>query len=331
MNIAVFASHNGSGLQAIIDACKSKRLDAKVCAVFSNNSGSYALQRARDNEIPAFHFSQKVISDPEALDREILDTLAKCDTDIIFLAGYLKKLSPSILRAYMFRIFNIHPSLLPKYGGKGMHGINIHKAVLAAGEAETGITIHQVNEKYDEGKIIAQRRVPVLACDTPESLAARVLEEEHVFIVETLDEIVTSYGLFDACRKGNIELAKRIIDKGIDPNRVIAHGWTPLLLAVEHGEVELVDFLLSNGADANYQPNGDFSRWTALHHAVHRYTDEDIHSINEEYEKNIWVIIELLLKKGALPDLKDKSGKSPMDYAKEYNCITLVELLNTSL
>ena len=190
MNIAVFASHGGSDLQAIIDACKSKRLNAKVCAVISNNSGSFALQRARDSGIPAYHFSKKTIPDPKALEKAILDTLVKHDTQIIFLAGYLKKLGSTIQQAFENRVYNIHPSLLPKYGGKGMYGINVHTAVLAAGETETGITIHRVNNEYDTGEIIAQKRVPVLEGDTPETLAARVLQEEHVFIVETLLEII---------------------------------------------------------------------------------------------------------------------------------------------
>ncbi|MCL2404641.1 MAG: phosphoribosylglycinamide formyltransferase [Defluviitaleaceae bacterium] len=161
MNIAVFASHGGSGLQAIIDACKSKRINAKVCAVISNNSGSFALQRARNNNIPAYHFSQNTIEDPDTLDKTILDTLTKNDAQIIFLAGYLKKLGPTILKTFENRVFNIHPSLLPKYGGKGMYGLNVHAAVLAAKETETGITIHRVSDEYDSGEIIAQTKVPV--------------------------------------------------------------------------------------------------------------------------------------------------------------------------
>ena len=195
MNIAVFASHGGSGLQAIIDACKSRRIEAKVCAVISNNSGSFALQRARDNNIPAFHFSSKTIQDPESLDKAILNALHESNAQIVFLAGYLKKLGPSTLEAFEGRIFNIHPSLLPKYGGKGMFGLNVHTAVLAANETETGITIHRVSGEYDSGEIIAQRKVPVLKGDTPETLAARVLEHEHVFIVETLAKIIATINL----------------------------------------------------------------------------------------------------------------------------------------
>ncbi|MCL1787395.1 MAG: phosphoribosylglycinamide formyltransferase [Defluviitaleaceae bacterium] len=185
-NIAVFASGGGSGLQAIIDACRAGTLDANVCAVISNNSKSMALQRARGAGVPAFHISAKTAPDPQALDETILETLRGTNTDIIFLAGYLKKVGADILQAYKGRMYNIHPSLLPKYGGKGMFGIHIHTAVLAAGETETGITIHKVDPEYDTGEIIAQCTVPVEPGDTPETLAARVLAREHLFLVETL-------------------------------------------------------------------------------------------------------------------------------------------------
>jgi len=189
-NIAVFASGGGSDLQAIIDACKSGRLNAQVRVVISNNSGSMALQRARDEGIAAFHFSAKLIGDPGTLEKRMLETLLEHEIDLVFLAGYLKKMGAAVLGAYENRIFNIHPSLLPKYGGEGMYGIKVHKAVLEAAETETGITIHRVSAEYDTGEIIAQRKVPVLDGDTPETLAARVLAQEHVFIVEVLSKIL---------------------------------------------------------------------------------------------------------------------------------------------
>jgi len=206
-NIAVFASGSGSDLQAIINACESGRLNACVCVVISNNSGSKALERARNHNIPAFHFSRNVIlnqneqansndsamSETELqnkLDKAILDTILNHNTDIIFLAGYLKKLGSDILKTFENRVFNIHPSLLPKYGGKGMYGINVHTAVINNRETETGVTVHRVIEEYDKGEIIAQRKVPVLDSDTPETLAARVLEQEHLFIVEVLERII---------------------------------------------------------------------------------------------------------------------------------------------
>ena len=186
-NIAVFASHGGSDLQAIIDGCKMGNINACVCVVISNNSNSMALQRAKNENIPAVHISEKTAGD--SLRKVMLDTLLSHETDIIFLAGYLKKMPDNVLETFNNRVFNIHPSLLPKYGGKGMFGINVHKAVIEAGETETGITIHRVTAEYDTGEILAQKKVPVYAADTPEILAARVLEQEHIFIVEFLAKI----------------------------------------------------------------------------------------------------------------------------------------------
>lgn len=186
-NIAVFASHGGSDLQAIIDGCKSGKINARVCVVISNNSGSRALQRARDEGIPAIHLSEKV--NPN-INETIFKTLVQHQTDVVFLAGYMKKIPLNVLSAYRNRIFNIHPALLPKHGGKGMYGINVHRAVLAAGDTETGITIHRVTEEYDAGSILEQRKVAVHPDDTPETLSARVLEQEHIFIVEFLSKIL---------------------------------------------------------------------------------------------------------------------------------------------
>ena len=176
-------------MQAIIDACKSGRLNARVCVVISNNSGATALQRARNEGIPALHLSAGVIGDPGALERRMLDALLEHKADLVFLAGYLKKIGSGILSAYENRILNVHPSLLPKHGGKGMHGLNVHRAVLEAGETETGVTIHRVSAEYDSGEIVAQARVPVLAGDSPETLAARVLAREHELIVEVLESL----------------------------------------------------------------------------------------------------------------------------------------------
>lgn len=191
MNIAVFASHNGSDLQAIIDACENKVVNAKVCAVLSNNGDSKALERAGIAGIDNYHVSVKVCGDEDLLDSKILDILDSHEIDIIFLAGYLKKIGSRILRKYHNRIFNIHPALLPKFGGKGMYGINVHKAVIDAKEPVSGITAHRVSENYDEGEIVAQTSVEVLENDTPETLAERILAQEHIFIVEVLKRIIS--------------------------------------------------------------------------------------------------------------------------------------------
>ena len=190
MNIAVFASHGGSDLQAIIDGCKSNKINATVAAVVSNNGDSMALQRAAKENITAYHLSAKKSGSEEALAKEILDVLAKHEIDMIFLAGYMRRLHITVSEKYNNRIFNIHPALLPKFGGKGMYGINVHTAVIEAKETETGVTIHRVNSEYDSGEIVAQTTVPVLENDTPEILAARVLEREHTFLVEVIADII---------------------------------------------------------------------------------------------------------------------------------------------
>lgn len=189
MNIAVFASHGGSDLQAIIDGCKNNQISANVVVVISNNGDSRSLQRAKDEDIPAYHLSTKKFGNEEALAKEILDVLSEYNVDMIFLAGYMRMLHISVLEKYNNRIFNIHPALLPKYGGKGMYGMNVHMAVIEAKEIETGVTIHRVNAEYDSGEIVAQTKVAVLQNDTPEILAARVLEREHEFLVEVISDI----------------------------------------------------------------------------------------------------------------------------------------------
>lgn len=190
MNIAVFASHSGSDLQAIIDGCKNDKINATVAVVISNNGDSMALQRANNEKIPNFHMSAKKYGNEEILATEIMTVLDKYSIDMIFLAGYMRMLHVSILEKYNNRVFNIHPALLPKFGGKGMYGINVHTAVIEAKEKETGVTIHRVNAEYDSGEIVVQTKVAVAEGDTPETLAARVLEREHEFLVEVISDIV---------------------------------------------------------------------------------------------------------------------------------------------
>jgi phosphoribosylglycinamide formyltransferase-1 len=188
LHLGFLASHGGSNMQAIIDACKQGRLDAKPCVVISNNSDSMALQRARNEDIPWYHISGLTHAGA-AEDEEILMVLRRHGVDTVILAGYMKKLGPATLTAYRGRILNIHPALLPKFGGKGMYGKRVHEAVLAAGEKVTGVTIHLIDEHYDTGPIINQCQVPVLEGDTADSLSERVLRHEHRLYVETLQKI----------------------------------------------------------------------------------------------------------------------------------------------
>ncbi len=191
MNLGFLASHRGSNMQALVDAARDGRLHATPRVVISNNGDAEALARARREGLPAYHLSGKTHPDPERLDEAIRDTLASHDVDLVILAGYLKKLGPKTLARYRGRVINVHPALLPKYGGTGMYGDRVHEAVLASGDQETGITVHVVDEEYDHGPIVAQCRVPVLERDTIVSLSQRVLEREHRFLVEVVDQIAT--------------------------------------------------------------------------------------------------------------------------------------------
>jgi phosphoribosylglycinamide formyltransferase-1 len=186
MRIAVLASHAGSILQAVLDACREGALDATIVLVISNNSGSGALRRAAEHGIPTLHLSSATHPDPAALDTAIRDALQNARADWVLLAGYMKKLGPHTLAAYRNRIINTHPALLPKHGGKGLYGRRVHQAVIDAGDAESGATVHLVDGDYDTGPILAQVRVPVRSAEDAAALEERVQVAERKLIVETL-------------------------------------------------------------------------------------------------------------------------------------------------
>ncbi|MEX2353612.1 MAG: phosphoribosylglycinamide formyltransferase, partial [Gammaproteobacteria bacterium] len=140
--------------------------------------------------IPAYHISSKRFPDPETLDCMIRDTLIKHEVDLVILAGFMKKVGSRTIAAFAGRIINIHPALLPKYGGPGMYGNNVHERVLASGDRETGVTIHVVTDDYDAGPVLARRKVPVMDGDTLDTLAERVLVVEHEIYVDTIDRII---------------------------------------------------------------------------------------------------------------------------------------------
>lgn len=191
LRLAALASGGGTNLQAIIDACKRGSLNAEVCVVISNNSGSRALQRACAEGIPAYHLS--TVTHPHSLDDEICRTLADHQVDLVLLAGYMRLLGPATLARYRNRVLNSHPALLPRFGGKGMYGSNVHQAVLDAGETVTGVTIHYVDEQYDHGATLARCEVPILPGDTLQTLEERVKERERRFWIETLSEFAKSF------------------------------------------------------------------------------------------------------------------------------------------
>ena len=189
LSIGILSSHEGTNLQTIIDACKEGRLHARVRVVVCNNSGALAIERARREGIPSRHLSARTHPDPHEMDAAIASTFEEHGVELVALAGYMKKLGPRTLNRYRGRVLNIHPALLPKFGGEGMYGSRVHEAVLESGDAVSGVTVHLVDEEYDRGPIVAQREVAVLVDDTPDSLARRVLEQEHALYPETLQRI----------------------------------------------------------------------------------------------------------------------------------------------
>lgn len=190
MRIAFFASHGGSNMQAILDATKSKQLHAMPTLLICNNPTAKAVERAKLFGIPVFVINGKTHSDEGEKDSTMAKILADAEIDIIVLAGYMKKIGPQVLANFSDRILNIHPALLPDFGGKGMYGMRVHNAVIAAGSSESGPTVHLVNERYDEGRILAQKRIAIVDGENPESLAQRVLKEEHNIFWQTLEKIV---------------------------------------------------------------------------------------------------------------------------------------------
>ncbi len=191
LRLAVLASGGGSNLQAIIDAIENRVLKSKIVCVISNKVDAYALARARAHNIEAIYINPKSGA-PEATsgltyDEKLLATLKEKEVDLVVLAGYLKIIGPEVIDAYPEKMINIHPSLLPKYGGHGYYGLNVHKAVVESGDKESGATVHYVDKGIDTGDIILQKSIPVEDGDSPQTLQKRVLEEvEHKIFVQAI-------------------------------------------------------------------------------------------------------------------------------------------------
>ena len=192
--IGVMASGGGSNFKAIIDRIGEGDLEAQCKFLITNNGTCGAVSHAEEYGIPVYHISGKTHPDPVAYEVAMMDVLNKYDVDLLILAGYMKALPVCMIRRMPDRIMNIHPSLLPKYGGKGFWGIHVHEAVIAAHEKESGPTVHLVSEEIDQGRILAQVKVPVLEGDTPEVLAARVLEQEHFLYWKTIRDYAATLG-----------------------------------------------------------------------------------------------------------------------------------------
>ena len=190
IRIAVFISGSGSNLQSIIDNCACGNIPARVMLVVSSRDDAYGLVRAKSAGIDIAIYRRKEFADGPAADDFLIKLLDKYEIDLIALAGYLKMVPSAIIRKFPHRIINIHPGLLPKYGGKGMYGHFVHEAVVRNKEKETGVTIHIVDEVYDHGQVLAAEKVPVFPEDTPDELASRVLKVEHALYPKVLKEVV---------------------------------------------------------------------------------------------------------------------------------------------
>ena len=183
--IAIFASGNGTNAQHISEYFKGNQ-HVRVDLILSNNPGAYVLERANDLKIPGVSFTRKELYETNY----VLDLLSVQNITHLVLAGFLWLIPEKILRPYRGRIINIHPALLPKFGGKGMYGMRVHEAVIASGDRESGITIHHVNERYDEGSVLFQARCPVAPDDTPETLAGKIHQLEYRHFPAVIEQVI---------------------------------------------------------------------------------------------------------------------------------------------
>jgi phosphoribosylglycinamide formyltransferase-1 len=185
MNIAIFASGSGSNAENISKYFSNSKKD-KVSFILSNKKDAYVLERAKNLGILSLHFSKDELADKKLM----LGLMQKHKIDFIILAGYLKLIPNFLIEAFPNKIINIHPALLPKFGGKGMYGMNVHKAVVEKKETETGISIHYVNAKYDEGQIIAQFKCKLDKTDTPEDVADKIHELEMENFPKVIENVL---------------------------------------------------------------------------------------------------------------------------------------------
>ena len=189
-NVAVFLSGGGSNFQSLINASKAGSLAARFVLVVANNDNAYGLERAHKAGIDTFVYKVKNYPERSEAHRDLMEILESYNVEYIALAGYLKLIPEPVIKKYVNRITNVHPALLPKYGGKGMYGHRVHEAIIKAGETESGASIHLVDEIYDNGKILLQKKVPVFSDDTPDTLAARVLKVEHEIYPIALNDLI---------------------------------------------------------------------------------------------------------------------------------------------
>jgi phosphoribosylglycinamide formyltransferase-1 len=192
IRLAILASGGGSNMQAIVDAYKFGILKglAEVVLVISNNTNAFVLERAKKENIKSVCIERKSFKDDESFNKKVLVELQAANADLVCFAGYMRMIDKEILKVYNGRILNIHPALLPKFGGKGMYGHFVHEAVVKAGKKKSGATVHFANEEYDSGRIILQKEVEVSKSDTPEDVARKVLEAEHKIYPQAIKKVI---------------------------------------------------------------------------------------------------------------------------------------------
>ena len=189
IKIGILSSHNGSGYKTIQNACNKGILNAEVVLVISNNSEAKVLKEAAKNDVPNFIINQNLFAN-ENLDAKITNLLQEYNCDYIYLSGYMKKIEENLLKTFENKIINSHPALLPNFGGKGMYGKNVHEAVIASKESISGVTIHYVNENYDEGEYILQKSLTLAENETAESLEEKIKNLESIAIIESFQKII---------------------------------------------------------------------------------------------------------------------------------------------
>lgn len=188
--IAILASGEGTNFQALVEASRQGILKAEVCGLITNRSGVGALSRAQKLGVPTQILEPKKFKDREEWDRAVLKTLQGWNADWVVLAGFLVLVGPKVLSAFSDKVVNIHPALLPKFGGAGMYGLRVHQAVLKAGDSESGITVHLVNMEYDRGRILAQFKIPTAGLTKAEALAERIHQLEHEHYPRVLNDLL---------------------------------------------------------------------------------------------------------------------------------------------
>lgn len=189
IKIGILSSHNGSGYKTLYNACQKGVLNAQISLVISNNSDAKVLKTAAKNGTPHFLINQKCFPN-ENLDEKITNIMNEYNCDYIFLSGYMKKIEKNLLQSFNNKIINSHPALLPSFGGKGMYGRNVHEAVIASKASVSGVTIHYVNENYDEGKYLLQKDFALHEDETVDSLEEKIKNLESIAIVEAFQKII---------------------------------------------------------------------------------------------------------------------------------------------